>query len=541
MCTGAYRWARCHGLAAGWPLVKPGELHTGAVGKLTLTMAGAASGRAAAKGQAKGIGKGNKKRQSRGRKCKSKQSKNQVTSSPVDGNTAPTPELINKSLSELLAPPTPMPDNSDNGDSPGNPVLFASYIEQDKNATDEQPAMNASLINIFNLESDLAATRLVVEENELEIAKLKKDNNALRSDIEQYKKTDTNQKLKLKKLLQENDNLKRELSKFSGIRRYTVENHSDNQPELNKIRDELNMTKAKLASLQDSVKTYAERLLEFSKVSPNEPCSANDIVNDNRVLPDFQIVTRGRKRIAAVPEGQSEGHASAEEAVSAATPSRVITRPSGPPSEPQRQGTTQQPTQCQQSQAGPKNKTYAHALQERLPDTVVIGTSLVRGVGDRLRERGIDNCVYCLPGAELPLIHKKLGDILIPGKIPKNIIIQAAGNDIGRHWTDMVVQEYDKLINTLKSKCPKSNIWLCKIPRRTHLSWLHSEIAKVNTFLQKSSHGKNVRFIDSCPEFGPRYFRRDMTHFTPHGVHVYGDKIACSMINFHINQTNRYR
>ena len=124
----------------------------------------AASGRAAAKGQAKGIGKGNKKRQSRGRKCKSKQSKNQVTSSPVDGNTAPTPELINKSLSELLAPPTPMPDNSDNGDSPGNPVLFASYIEQDKNATDEQPAMNASLINIFNLESDLAATRLVVEE-----------------------------------------------------------------------------------------------------------------------------------------------------------------------------------------------------------------------------------------------------------------------------------------------------------------------------------------------------------------------------------------
>ena len=104
-----------------------------------------------------------------------------------------------------------------------------------------------------------------------------------------------------------------------------------------------------------------------------------------------------------------------------------------------------------------------------------------------------------------------------------------------------ISRDIDYMINTLKSKCPKSNIWLCKIPRRTHLSWLHSEIAKVNTFLQKSSHGKNVRFIDSCPEFGPRYFRRDMTHFTPHGVHVYGDKIACSMINFYINQTNRYR
>ena len=173
--------------------------------------------------------------------------------------------------------------------------------------------------------------------------------------------------------------------------------------------------------------------------------------------------------------------------------------------------------------------------------TVVIGTSLVRGVGDRLRERGIDNMVYCYPGAQLPLIHNKLENILILGKIPKNIVIQAAGNDVGRHRTDMVVQEYNKLIKTLKFKCPKSNIWLCKIPRRSHLSWLPSEIAKVNTFLEKSSHGSNVKVIDSCPEFGPKYFKRDMTHFTRNGVHVYGDKIACSIINFHVNHTNRYR
>ena len=130
-----------------------------------------------------------------------------MTSSPADGNTATSPEFINKSLNELLASPTSMPDSGDNSDNADIPVLFASYLQQDKNANDEQPAMNASLINIFNLESDLAATRLVVEEHELEIIKLKKANSDLKSNLEQYKKTDSNQKSKIKKLIQENDNL----------------------------------------------------------------------------------------------------------------------------------------------------------------------------------------------------------------------------------------------------------------------------------------------------------------------------------------------
>ena len=499
-------------------------------------MAGAASGRA------KGQPKVSKKRQSKGRKCKLKPARKQVTSSPADGNTATSPEFVNKSLNELLASPTPMPDSGDNSDNADNPVLFASYLHQDKNANDEQPAMNASLINIFNLESDLAATRLVVEEHELEIIKLKKANSDLKSNLDQYKKTDSNQKSKIKKLIQENDNLKRDLSKFNGIRKYTVESHPDNQSELDRLRDQLNVTQAKLASIQDNVKSYAERLLDISKPPENELLSANDNVENNEcVLRDFQIVTRGRKRRQAdTGDGQGEGHAASEKtAVGTVTPLGANTRPAGQETEPQ--DTHQQPTHTQQPQVGTQSKTYAHVLRERLPDTMVIGTSLVRGVGDRLRERGIDNMVYCYPGAQLPLIHNKLENILIPGKIPKNIVIQAAGNDVGRHRTDMVVQEYNKLIKTLKFKCPKSNIWLCKIPRRSHLSWLHSEIAKVNTFLEKSSHGSNVKVIDSCPEFGPKYFKRDMTHFTRNGVHVYGDKIACSIINFHVNHTNRYR
>ena len=87
-------------------------------------MAGAASGRA------KGQPKISKKRQSKGRKCKLKPARKQVTSSPADGNTATSPEFVNKSLNELLASPTPMPDSGDNSDNADNPVLFASYIAQ---------------------------------------------------------------------------------------------------------------------------------------------------------------------------------------------------------------------------------------------------------------------------------------------------------------------------------------------------------------------------------------------------------------------------
>ena len=40
-------------------------------------------------------------------------------------------------------------------------ILFGSYTHNDTSA-DQQTAMNASLINLCNLESDLAATRLII-------------------------------------------------------------------------------------------------------------------------------------------------------------------------------------------------------------------------------------------------------------------------------------------------------------------------------------------------------------------------------------------
>ena len=202
---------------------------------------------------------------------------------------------------------------------------------------------------------------------------------------------------------------------------------------------------------------------------------------------DFQVVTRrGRRQHSDVSERhnrqdegdvgehhnqQAEVQPSVEASVCAVT-APVSVAPSGGQSSEQRR----------RSPAGPQRQSYAGALRERLPDPVVIGTSLFRGVGARLHQRGIDTTVYSFLGAQLPLIRNRLDNILVPGKIHKNIVIQAAGNDVGDQRTDLVVREYEKLIKALKSRCPHSKIWLCKIQRRSQLSWLHIEIAKVKHF-----------------------------------------------------------
>ena len=319
--------------------------------------------------------------------------------------------------------------------------------------------------------------------------------------------------------------------------------------QLDKLQDELSVTQAKLSSLQDSVRAYATNLIDLTDAnakSSNTLAAADiQIACGNAKNDDFQVVTRrGRRQHGDVSKchnrqddcdvgerhnQQAEVQPSGETSVCPVM-APVSVAPSGGQSSEHRR----------RSPAGPQRKSYAGALRERLPDTVVIGTSLVRGVGARLHQRGIDSTVYSFPGAQLPLIRNRLDNILVPGKIPKNIVIQAAGNDVGHQRTDLVVREFEKLIQALKSRCPHSKIWLCTIPRRSQLSWLHSEIAKVNTFLEKSFHGKNVKFINSCPEFGPRYFMEDMVHFNYNGVQLYGDKIACSIINFHVNQANHY-
>ena len=229
--------------------------------------------------------------------------------------------------------------------------------------------------------------------------------------------------------MQDNDNLKRDISKHCSIRRYTTSNKSDSQTQLDELREKIDVTQAKLASLQDGVRPSALSLIDLTYVNPQSGNTLTITTNpseggDNAQNDDFQVVTiRGRQQHDDVDDRhnwqadgdvgqhrnwQDEGQPSGEATLCPVMPPVSVAPPGGQ--------TSDQGRVTQRSPAGPQCKSYAGALRERPPDTLVIGTSLVRGVGARLHQRGIYNTVYSFPGAQLPLIRNRLDNILVPGK-----------------------------------------------------------------------------------------------------------------------------
>ena len=76
--------------------------------------------------------------------------------------------------------------------------------------------------------------------------------------------------------MQDNDKLRRELSKYSGIRKFTIDTETQQatSEEITKLKDELSVVQAKLHSLRDHVKTYASQMFDIvtdtsSKVTSN--------------------------------------------------------------------------------------------------------------------------------------------------------------------------------------------------------------------------------------------------------------------------------
>ena len=182
--------------------------------------------------------------------------------------------------------------------------------------------------------------------------------------------------------------------------------------------------------------------------------------------------------------------------------------------------------------------TLLNTNVRQLPDTLIIGTSLVRGVSSNLHKRNIDNVSYCYPGAEIPTIRSRINSVLPRNSRPRQVFLQAGGNDLESHPADQVIKQYDKLIHQVKSRCSNATtILLGRIPPRRHPA-LTDKIKKVNTYLNnRGVKGDNVKFVDCCPSF-PSQFSRDRVHFNSEGAKVYADKLACHVIHFQLPGIN---
>ena len=145
--------------------------------------------------------------------------------------------------------------------------MLASALEpvaSDQSSASQQTPSD----QIVLLQSQLALAKAQIDKNVAEKQQLVNMSELLEGEIDDYRKIIDNQKKEIKRLNRDNDTMRRELSHFRGIRRYTTENSrhksdtDDGAPSSNTtIKEELDVTKTKLISLREHIMDIAGSLL----------------------------------------------------------------------------------------------------------------------------------------------------------------------------------------------------------------------------------------------------------------------------------------
>ena len=182
--------------------------------------------------------------------------------------------------------------------------------------------------------------------------------------------------------------------------------------------------------------------------------------------------------------------------------------------------------------------TFAEAVSEPnqqravVPDVVIIGTSLVRGVGNCMSE--VNSMVYTYPGQELPQLQQNVLNIFTPAYQPAHVIIQCGGNDAANRPTHKVVLGYDRLVNNVRKACPKSIITLGIIPPRGTDHTILENIAKVNTYItNRGNRGDGVVSSDLCP-CDYQHYKTDLIHFNQTGTQIFACRLATHIASFRV-------
>lgn len=177
---------------------------------------------------------------------------------------------------------------------------------------------------------------------------------------------------------------------------------------------------------------------------------------------------------------------------------------------------------------GMNDKHHNSHMHRRDPAVVVVGTSLVRGMGLMLNKEGVDAVVYANPGCHIEHIHPR-----VTGMIPKDytgcVVLQMGGNDCEEYQTDNVSDLYSDLIHLVKKHAPACHLIIGGIPPRNFRNRLLEEkITCVNAFLKSvADHDSKVTYVSNMVYDVNRHIKRDEVHFTKIGRHKY----VCNLIN----------
>ena len=415
------------------------------------------------------------------------------------------------------------------------------------------------------------------------------------SEIDKMKKIDKNQKCEIRKSVNENDKLKKYASKFSGIRKYTNLQRSvnDNSTQTENTDDvklgKYGSLQSKLVAITDSLLSTLDEEDQGLNVIYN-PMHTEPQSCTHAPLPSAQVAQAASSaqvaqaapsaQVAQAAPSAQVAQAALSAQVAQAAPSAQVaqkcsaraTQPCHPAPVTQSRSYAQathsqsrlqrphplssrrtqgsplnsfaqaSPSRGQQPQPIPVVQIGAAARHVRVsspaapspggPETIVIRTSLVNGLGSRLHARSVNATCYMYRGADIPTIQSRIPYILTPGVRPRYIVLQTAGNDATKQLSPVILARYETLIGDIRRRCLETTILLSKVPPRRGTARTMATIREINTQLDIfAERMSNVFAVDICPN-SVEHFRKYRTHFNVYGVTHFADKLACSLRNF---------
>ena len=433
----------------------------------------------------------------------------------------------------------------------GDSMLLCDTSLTDMLASDNVPKSTSddacSLVNespddaIFRLEARVLAGDIELQGVCDERAAMQHQVDLLMSEIDSFNKKDKAQKIEIKRLTRDNDKLKKDISKFNGMRKYMG-------------ADEQNSTVTNIVNNTERCNSHKCKLLRSKLIGVTDSLlTALDDDNDNDVA-----VVNGAKRNQPAP-GPRQAHppisTTSNGPVSFATVAATRTsrtRLEAPRHAPRMQSASSSPQPIPVVEIGAaarhavrpgggaarETSERSHTSEPTRPsaphngETIVIGTSLVRGLGAALNRQGIPVSSYTYPGADIPTIRSRIPGILPPRAAPARIVLQVAGNDATKQPAEKIAPRYESLINDIRRRCPHATILLSKVPPRKGPNKTMDTIVEVNRIIDNfASRFSNVHVINVCPT-SLYHFRKDGIHFNAAGVNHYSYNMATALRNF---------
>ena len=151
-------------------------------------------------------------------------------------------------------------------------------------------------------------------------------------------------------------------------------------------------------------------------------------------------------------------------------------------------------------------------------DCVIIGSSLVAGLGAKRCRESVDSTSYTHRGATIPQIRCRINWILPQNSRPKSVVLLCGGNDCERSQVSSVTDQYDCMINDVKYRCPGVPIILCRVAPQPGGTDIDRNIRDLNKYLvYKAKYDDVIIVVDASP-CSPSYYRPDQLHFNGKGL-----------------------